>query len=209
MQSSHEWVDRWSEEEVVPVSDSDFGESMRDYDGNGSMNNGGTGVGAAGDSFELDSQVARGRRGRVRKEPRPPTIVVRQVDAAGKANGTGRRKRAVARCLLFPGTGVITVNGKSHVDYFIRASHRYQCIRVFQLTETWCQFDVQVHVTGGGLTGQAEAIRHGLAQAMQRFNPAYRRILKMNGLLTRDVRVVESKKPGRRKARKKQAWRKR
>lgn len=115
----------------------------------------------------------------------------------------GRRKTAVARVYLKPGTGNITVNRKDAADYFSTDVMVYKVNQAFLLTETVGQYDVTVNVFGGGNTGQAEAIRLGISRALCEINAEYRLLLKPEGLLTRDARMVERKKPGQKKARKK------
>jgi small subunit ribosomal protein S9 len=115
----------------------------------------------------------------------------------------GRRKTAVARIYLAPGKGSITVNKKDVNDYFPSATLQYKVNQPFALTDNEGNFDVKVNVFGGGITGQAEAIRLALSRAMCELDEENRGILKPEGLLTRDPRMVERKKPGQPKARKK------
>jgi len=115
---------------------------------------------------------------------------------------TGRRKAAVARIYLRPGTGKITVNGREFANYFPRPIGRMQILQPFELTETLNQFDVVVTVAGGGSSGQAGAVRHGLTRALMAYNPDLRPVLKKAGFVTRDAREVERKKYGRCGARK-------
>lgn len=133
-----------------------------------------------------------------RARPAPPRTYVRTVDASGQAHSVGKRKRAVARVALAraSSTGTITVNGRNFVDVFPRADQRDEIIRPFLATATMGKFHVQATVKGGGSTGQAEAIRHGIAKAMLAYEPETRSPLKKDGLLTRDSRIVESKKYG-------------
>lgn len=112
------------------------------------------------------------------------------------ARGTGRRKAATARVYFRPGTGKITVNGRSFEDYFPRATSRMDMESPFVLTETEGQFDVFVNVKGGGLTGQAGAVRHGITRALIAVSEDYRSVLKAAGYVTRDARRVERKKYG-------------
>ena len=117
--------------------------------------------------------------------------------------GTGRRKAAVARVRLYPGTGQIIVNSKSPEDYFGgRPVYGRMITAPLQLTDTLSKFNVTVKVLGGGTTGQAGAVRHGLARALVQADAAYRPILKKAGLLARDPRIKERKKPGLKRARK-------
>lgn len=115
--------------------------------------------------------------------------------------GTGRRKRSTARVFMRPGSGRIEVNGKSLEDFLPRETAQMIVRQPLELTETVDQFDLKVNVDGGGLSGQAGAIRHGLARALVAYNPQLRPTLKRAGLLTRDARQVERKKIGKRKAR--------
>ena len=114
----------------------------------------------------------------------------------------GRRKTSVARVYVKPGTGNITVNGKEAATYFSTDVMVYKLNQPFILSETVGQYDVTVNVFGGGNTGQAEAIRLGISRALCEINAEYRLLLKPAGLLTRDARMVERKKPGQKKARK-------
>lgn len=114
----------------------------------------------------------------------------------------GRRKTSVARVMLRPGTGQWNVNGRELSDYFPRPSHRQRVEDPLTVAEAAGQYDVQVRVRGGGLTGQADAIRLGLARALVARDEEIRSSLRSKGMLTRDAREVERKKPGRPKARK-------
>ena len=114
----------------------------------------------------------------------------------------GRRKTSVARVILRSGNGKVTVNGKEFEKAFPLLVSREDITRPFDLTETKGKFDVYVNVKGGGSTGQAQAVRLGIARALIDMNPEYRPSLKIEGLLTRDPRMVERKKPGQPKARK-------
>ena len=116
--------------------------------------------------------------------------------------GTGRRKNAVARVRLVPGTGKITVNKKDVEEYIPHADLREVINQPFGVTETKGAYDVIVNVNGGGYAGQSGAIRHGIARALLQVDPDFRSALKRAGLLTRDARMVERKKPGLKKARK-------
>ena len=114
----------------------------------------------------------------------------------------GRRKTAVARVILRPGGGHWTVNGRELAEYFPRSAHRVRLEEPLKVTATEANFDIQVRVAGGGLTGQADAVRMGLARALVSHDEEFRGPLREKGLLTRDPRKVERKKPGRPKARK-------
>lgn len=110
--------------------------------------------------------------------------------------GTGRRKKSVARVFMTPGTGVITVNGRSLEDYLPQATLRMEVNAPLVLTETKDQFDIKINVVGGGYTGQAGAMRHGISRALLEASADYRPALKKAGFLTRDSRMKERKKPG-------------
>jgi len=114
----------------------------------------------------------------------------------------GRRKTSVARVYVRPGSGNITINGKDAKEYFGTDVLVYKVNQPFLLTETAGQYDVTVNVFGGGITGQAESILLGISRAMCEINEEFRGMLKPHGLLTRDARMVERKKPGQKKARK-------
>jgi small subunit ribosomal protein S9 len=124
-----------------------------------------------------------------------------QLDKQGRAYATGRRKDAVARVWLKPGTGQILVNGRDQAVYFARPTLRLIINQVFDVTERRGQYDVVATVKGGGLSGQAGAVRHGISTALTRYEPALRTAVKREGFLTRDPRVVERKKYGKAKAR--------
>ncbi len=115
--------------------------------------------------------------------------------------GTGRRKKSVARVRLYPGTGVVTVNGKTADDYFGLETLKLIIAQPFDVTETNAKFDVVANVAGGGLSGQAGAIRHGIARALVAADAANRPALKKSGFLTRDPRMKERKKYGLKAAR--------
>ena len=124
-----------------------------------------------------------------------------QLDKQGRAYATGRRKDAVARVWLKPGSGKIIVNGRDQEVYFARPTLRLIINQVFDVTERRGQYDVIATVKGGGLSGQAGAVRHGISTALTRYEPELRTTVKREGFLTRDPRVVERKKSGRAKAR--------
>ncbi|MBI3134011.1 MAG: 30S ribosomal protein S9 [Bacteroidetes bacterium] len=117
-------------------------------------------------------------------------------------NTLGRRKTAVARVYLSKGSGKITVNDREVKNYFKTAVLLDKVNQPFQLTSTLGQFDVNINVDGGGVNGQAEAVRLGISRALVELNPDFKTLLKADGLMTRDPRMVERKKPGRKKARK-------
>ena len=124
-----------------------------------------------------------------------------ELDKQGRAYATGRRKDAVARVWVKPGTGKITVNGRDQDVYFARPTLRLIINQPFAITDRAGQYDVVATVKGGGLSGQAGAVKHGIAQALSKYEPALRSTVKAAGFLTRDSRVVERKKYGRAKAR--------
>ena len=118
-------------------------------------------------------------------------------------NTSGRRKTAVARIYLKDGNGTITVNGKDHKEYFPTLPLQYIVNQAFIVAEVTGQFDVKVNVAGGGVKGQAEAVRLGIAKALVELDALRKPALRAKGIMTRDSRMVERKKPGRAKARKK------
>ncbi|MCW2246468.1 small subunit ribosomal protein S9 [Azospirillum fermentarium] len=124
-----------------------------------------------------------------------------KIDQYGRSYATGKRKDAVARVWIKRGSGKVEVNGRDVTVYFARPVLRMILNQPFQITDREGQFDVYCTVTGGGLSGQAGAVRHGISKALTYFEPALRGTLKAAGFLTRDARVVERKKYGRAKAR--------
>ncbi len=122
-------------------------------------------------------------------------------DALGRSYATGRRKNAIARVWIKPGKGEIIVNGKTVGVYFARPVLRMLITQPFLIADRYNQFDVFCTVNGGGLSGQAGALRHGISRALTHYEPELRGVLKMAGFLTRDSRVVERKKYGKAKAR--------
>ncbi|GMH34385.1 hypothetical protein BSKO_02219 [Bryopsis sp. KO-2023] len=149
------------------------------------------------------------RRKRMAEEAKKDIERVRIVDDKGRAYATGKRKCSVARVWIKEGDGNMVVNSSSVDEYFKNMDTRVHVAAPFVATRTLGQFDLLATVKGGGLSGQAQAVRHGVALALQKFDPEHRPILKSSGLLTRDAREVERKKPGRAKARKSFAWVKR
>ncbi|HEU0044616.1 30S ribosomal protein S9 [Sphingomonas sp.] len=135
--------------------------------------------------------------------PAPAPMPLREqiIDKQGRAYATGRRKDAVARVWLKPGSGKITVNGRDQEVYFARPTLRLVINQVFGVTERDGQYDVICTVKGGGLSGQAGAVKHGISQAITKYEPVLRAPVKAAGFLTRDSRTVERKKYGRAKAR--------
>ncbi len=119
-----------------------------------------------------------------------------------QCRGTGKRKTSVARVILRPGDGGTWINGRAIEDYFPRATHRMLALAPFKIAGVEGQYDLRVRVHGGGPSGQAGAVRHGIARALVEANPELRVPLKREGFLTRDARIVERKKAGLHKARK-------
>ena len=136
----------------------------------------------------------------VQTQPTTP-LRAQELDKFGRAYATGRRKDAVARVWLKPGTGKITINGRDQEVYFARPTLRLVINQVFGVAGREGQYDVVATVKGGGLSGQAGAVKHGIAQAITRYEPALRSPVKAAGFLTRDSRTVERKKYGKAKAR--------
>ncbi len=128
-------------------------------------------------------------------------VHVQKLDAHGRAYATGKRKDAVARVWVKPGSGRITVNGKEFAEYFARPVLQMVLQQPIVAAERADQYDIVATVAGGGLSGQAGAVRHGISKALTHYEPALRGVLKKGGFLTRDSRVVERKKYGRAKAR--------
>ena len=145
-------------------------------------------------SLDQLGQVAKGT------QPEAP-VHVKKVDAHGRAYATGKRKNAIARVWLKPGTGKITVNTRDQEVYFARPVLRMILQQPLQIVDRLTKYDVVVTVKGGGLSGQAGAVRHGISKALTHYEPELRGPLKKEGFLTRDARVVERKKFGRAKAR--------
>jgi small subunit ribosomal protein S9 len=133
-------------------------------------------------------------------QPEAP-VHVQKLDQYGRAYATGKRKDAVARVWVKPGSGRIVVNDKEYTEYFGRPVLQMIIRQPIMLTERSGQYDINATVSGGGLSGQAGALRHGISKALTHYEPELRPVLKRNGFLTRDARVVERKKYGRRKAR--------
>jgi len=128
-------------------------------------------------------------------------VYVQKLDAQGRAYATGKRKDAVARVWIKPGSGKVTINGREQKVYFARPVLQLIIQQPILAAERKDQYDVVATVAGGGLSGQAGAVRHGISKALTNFEPALRPVLKKGGFLTRDSRVVERKKYGRAKAR--------
>lgn len=124
-----------------------------------------------------------------------------KIDAQGRSYATGKRKNAIARVWIKPGSGKVTVNGRDWKVYFARPVLRMLMNQPFEIANRNEQYDVVCTVNGGGLSGQAGAVRHGISKALTYYEPSLRPVLKKEGLLTRDARIVERKKYGLRKAR--------
>jgi len=167
---------------------------------------------AAPEAVAADAAPAEGRRekaeavedhGASTQGPQIEAVLrEQQLDKQGRAYATGRRKDAVARVWLKPGSGKIVINGREQDVYFARPTLRLIINQVFDVTDRKGQYDVEATVKGGGLSGQAGAVRHGISTALTRYEPTLRTTVKREGFLTRDPRVVERKKYGRAKARK-------
>ena len=157
----------------------------------------------AADAPAADAPVAEAEEpaAPVNIQPEAP-LREQQLDKYGRAYATGRRKDAVARVWLKPGSGKILVNGRDQVVYFARPTLRLVINQPFGITERTGQYDIIATVKGGGLSGQAGAVLHGIAQALTRYEPVLRTTVKRAGFLTRDSRAVERKKYGKAKARK-------
>lgn len=145
--------------------------------------------------------TAAGAPAPVKREPKR--------DSLGRAYGTGRRKDAVARVWVKPGTGKITVNGREQEVYFKRKTQQLIINQPFLVSDQVSKFDVVCTVKGGGLSGQAGAVRHGITRALADYDPELRPALKKAGFITRDSRTVEPKKIGKHKARRTKQWAKR
>ena len=139
----------------------------------------------------------------------PETNIKPVLDAQGRSYATGKRKNAVARVWIKSGSGKLSINGKEIKDYFSRPVLNMLVHQPLELTNKKMNVDTVITVSGGGLSGQAGAIRHGISKALSLLDPNLRSILKSEGLLTRDSRIVERKKYGRRKARRRYQFSKR
>ncbi len=129
-------------------------------------------------------------------------VYTQKLDEHGRAYATGKRKDAVARVWIKPGSGKVTINGREYEDYFARPVLQMVVRQPIEAAERKDQYDIVATVSGGGLSGQAGAVRHGISKALTYFEPELRPVLKKGGFLTRDSRVVERKKYGKAKARK-------
>lgn len=130
-----------------------------------------------------------------------PKVYVQKLDAKGRAQATGKRKNAIARVWIWPGNGKITVNDRDVATYFARPVLQMVVRQPLAVVDRAGQFDVMINVIGGGLSGQAGAVKHGISKALTLYEPGLRPVLKKAGFLTRDSRVVERKKYGKPKAR--------
>ncbi len=139
--------------------------------------------------------------GGLKDETQAAPVHVQKLDAHGRAYATGKRKDAVARVWLKPGRGQITVNDKDYTVYFGRPVLQMLLMQPIKAANRADQYDINVTVAGGGLSGQAGAVRHGISKALTYFEPELRPVLKRGGFLTRDSRTVERKKYGKAKAR--------
>jgi len=151
---------------------------------------------------ELNSLEELGEAtGATTAEVQEAPVHVQKLDAQGRAYATGKRKDAVARVWIKPGTGRITVGGKDFTEYFARPVLQMVLQQPIVATNRAGQYDIDATVAGGGLSGQAGAVRHGISKALTYYEPSLRGVLKKGGFLTRDSRVVERKKYGKAKAR--------
>lgn len=140
--------------------------------------------------------------GTAAETPAETPVRVQKLDKLGRAYATGKRKDAVARVWLKPGRGMITINNKDFTAYFARPVLQMMLRQPLTIADRATQYDIRVTVAGGGLSGQAGAVRHGISKALTYYEPELRGVLKKQGFLTRDSRTVERKKYGRVKARK-------
>lgn len=157
----------------------------------------------------VQAEEAKAEPEKAEKEDAQNAPRVQKVDAQGRAYATGRRKDAVARVWVKPGSGKVTVNGRDQSIYFARQTQRLVLNQPFLIVNSVNKFDVICTVKGGGLSGQAGAVRHGISRALENFDPEMRPALKKAGMLTRDARIVERKKVGKHKARRTKQWAKR
>lgn len=132
-----------------------------------------------------------------------------KAERATTFNTTGKRKTAIARVIMTPGSGQILINKRPMKDYFGRTALQIITCMPFQVTGTVNKFDISANIKGGGLSGQADALKHGIARALLSMNPDYRKPLKKAGFLARDARIVERKKYGKHKARRSHQYSKR
>ena len=149
---------------------------------------------------EILSSLQDLKAANIEAQPAAP-VYVQKLDKLGRAYATGKRKDAVARVWIKPGTGKVIVNDRAIEVYFARPVLRMILQQPLGVAKRTGQYDVTVSVAGGGLSGQAGAVRHGIAKALTHYEPDLRPVLKHEGFLTRDFRVVERKKYGKKKAR--------
>jgi small subunit ribosomal protein S9 len=164
------------------------------------------------DAGERSARPAAARAAPAEKVKQVQNVVdrtVQQLDKQGRAYATGKRKNAIARVWLKPGSGKVVVNGRELAVYFARPTQQMLIEQPFKIINRAGQYDVMATVVGGGLSGQAGAVRHGVSKALTYYDPTLRQVLKRAGLLTRDPRVVERKKYGKHKARRSTQWVKR
>jgi len=150
---------------------------------------------------ELESLAELGEATAEASAENAAPVYVQKLDAQGRAYATGKRKDAIARVWVFPGSGKITINKKDYTEYFARPVSQMVLMQPIVAAAREGQFDVVATVAGGGLSGQAGAVRHGISKALTNYEPGLRPVLKKGGFLTRDARVVERKKYGKAKAR--------
>ncbi|WP_412058571.1 30S ribosomal protein S9 [Bartonella sp. DGB2] len=150
---------------------------------------------------EINSLSELGTATAVQEASTSAPVHIQKLDAQGRAYATGKRKDAIARVWVKPGSGKIVINDKTFDQYFARPVLQMILRQPIVATNRDGQFDIIATVSGGGLSGQAGAVRHGLSKALTYYEPALRSILKKGGFLTRDSRVVERKKYGKAKAR--------
>lgn len=162
-----------------------------------------------GEAVKAESKPAAAKKTDSKDEVAETEAREPKIDAQGRAYATGRRKDAVARVWLKPGKGSVIVNGRDQTVYFARQTQRLVLNQPFLISDKVGMFDVFCTVKGGGLSGQAGAVRHGISRALENFDPALRPVLKKAGMLTRDARTVERKKIGKHKARRSKQWAKR
>ena len=170
-------------------------ETVKDLKDLGDLKEGAVAEGKTSDEKAPASTTAE------KKEPK--------IDDLGRSYATGRRKESVARVWLKKGSGKVTVNGKPQDQYFGRQTHLLVLNQPFLIVDRVNAYDVVATVKGGGLSGQAGAVRHGISRALENYEPELRPSLKKAGMLTRDSRVVERKKIGKHKARRTKQWAKR
>lgn len=164
------------------------------------------GLGAA---VKVDAKAAEAPAAAKASDEAAPAKREPKLDKLGRAYATGRRKDAVARVWIKKGSGKVTVNGRDQAKYFARQTQRLILNQPFLIVNAVGHYDVICTVKGGGLSGQAGAVRHGISRALENYDPANRPALKKAGMITRDSRVVERKKVGKHKARRTKQWAKR